>query len=109
MYKHKITNYAATQPQVLSHQGLYEQLKPHAAKWREIGTHLGFHQTELSSIQAKPALFMEAPGSWLSAMLTEWLQWKPGDNRGSMEYASLEKLKSAVDKAGLGRTAAELR
>ena len=100
---------AGTQTQVLSHQSLYEQLKPYAAKWREIGTHLGFHQPELDSIHAKPALFMGAPDSWLSAMLTDWLQWKPGDSRGSTEHASLEKLKSAVDKAGLGKTAAELR
>ena len=48
---------------------------------------------------------MTAPGSWLSAMLEAWLEWKPGDSRGTV---SLESLKKAVDKAGLGRTAAEL-
>ena len=31
-----------------------------------------------------------------------------GDKRGSKERASLESLKTAVDRAGLGRTAAEL-
>ena len=67
---------------------------------------MGFRQPELSEIQARPALFMDAPGSWLRAMLEDWLEWKPGDERGS---ATLENLKSAVSKAGLGRTAAELR
>ena len=102
-----ITNhhYAGT---VLSHQSLFEQLGPHAAKWREIGTYLGFRQPELNLIQSSPANFMGAPGSWLSAMLTEWLEWKPGDQRGSKEYASLESVKIAVDKAGLGKTAADL-
>ena len=93
---------------MLSHQSLFEQLKSHAAKWREIGTYLGFHQPELNLIQSGPANFMGAPGSWLSAMLTEWLEWKPGDQRGSKEYASLKSLKTAVDKAGLGRTATDL-
>ena len=48
---------------------------------------------------------MDAPGSWFSAMLEAWLEWKPGDSRGSV---SLKSLKNAVDKAGLGKTATEL-
>ena len=90
------------------HQRLVEQLGAHAAKWKEIGTYLGFRQTELTLIQNSPMHLMGAPGSWLSAMLEAWLQWKPGDSRRSSESASLESLKKAVSKAGLGRTAAEL-
>ena len=97
-------NIAAT----LSHQSLIEQLGIHAPKWKEIGTYLGFHQPELRLIETSPALLMGAPGTWFSAMLEAWLQWEPGDKRGSKERASLESLKTAVDKAGLGRTAAEL-
>ena len=78
-------------------------------KWREIGTHLGFTQAELGKIQNMPALVMGAPDSWLNEMVTEWLQWKPGDQRESTEYPTLDRLKLAVDKAGLGRAAGELR
>ena len=88
---------------------MYNQLKDHAAKWREIGTHLGFRQPKLDKIQEKPALFMGAPDSWLSELLKQWLQWAPGDERSSTECSTLEKLKSAVSKAGLGVTAAGLK
>ena len=93
---------------MLSHQRLYEQLETHASKWRKIGTHLDFHQTELDNIQSMPSCHMDAPYSLLSAMLKQWLEWAPGDHRGSKDYATLERLKSAVDKAGLGKTAKDL-
>ena len=47
------------------HPKLYEQLKLHAAQWREIGTHLGFRQGELDIIASKPLLLPDAPKSWL--------------------------------------------
>ena len=49
----------------------------HSAKWREIGTHLaiGFRPSELEEIQARPALYTDAPKSLLNAMLADWLQW----------------------------------
>ena len=87
---------------------MIDQLGIHAPKWKEIGTYLGFHQPELRLIQENPALFMGAPRTWLSAMLKEWLGWKPGDERGSKERASLESLKKAVEMAGLGIIAAKL-
>jgi hypothetical protein len=87
---------------------LIEQLSNHAAKWREIGTHLKFKQEELDIIQDKPYLQSSAPTSWLSALITNWMQWAPGDSRGSTNYANLGDLKSAVSKAGLGVVADEL-
>ena len=90
------------------HVLLLTQLKEHAAQWKNIGTHLGFSQGELSNIQASPLHLTEAPVSWLRAMLAEWLEWAPGDERGSKNYATLSGLKSAVREAGLGRTAEEL-
>ena len=89
-------------PRILS------QLNEHASKWREIGTYLGFRQGELNLIESKPLLLQGAPGSWLRELLAKWVQWAPGDARGSTEYASLSALKRAVDGAGLGRTASEL-
>ena len=90
------------------HALLLTQLKEHAAEWRDIGTHLGFSQGELRNIESAPKHFTGAPKSWLSAMLSEWLEWAPGDERGSKNYATLSGLKSAVREAGLGRTAEEL-
>ena len=87
------------------HSQLYSQLSSHAAEWREIGEQLGFQPSELNNIKAESQV---GPKRWLSAMLDKWLQWAPGDGRGSKDYAILNSLKSAVRAAGLGRTAEEL-
>ena len=87
------------------HGELYRQLSRHAAEWREIGEQLGFQPCELDIIKAES---QEGPKHWLSAVLDKWLQWAPGDGRGSTDYATLNSLKSAVRAAGLGRTAEEL-
>ena len=84
---------------------MYVKLTEHGAKWREIGTHLGFRPSELDEIQARPALYATAPKSWLGAMLAEWLQWTPGDQRGSTKCATLEGLSDALNKAGLSEAA----
>ena len=81
---------------------LIQQLSDCAAKWREIGTHLKFQQKKLDIIQAKPYLQSGDPRSWLSELISEWMERAPGGS------ASLEDLKSAVSKAGFGVIAAEL-
>ena len=85
-----------------------EYVKPHSHKWKEIGQGLGFTADELSNIEARPTLFTTAPYSYLSAMLSDWWQWAPGDDRESTNYATLDSLKTALDKARLGRGAQEL-
>ena len=92
----------------IHHAVLLSQLITNAAKWRDIGTHLGFQQGELDIIASRPNLHQEAPMSWLSAMLTEWLEWAPRDRRGSDHVATLGRLRCALRLAGLGRTAMEL-
>ena len=87
---------------------LIQQLSSCAAKWREIGTNLKFQPKQLDIIEAKPLSLTTAPKSWLSALIAEWLEWAPGDSRGSTSYANLEDLKSAVSKAGFGVVAEEL-
>ena len=87
---------------------LFKQLKKHAAKWREIGTHLEFLPSELDNIEARPNLIQGAPKSWLGAMLQEWVQWAPEDSRGSTGFANIEDLKNALREAGLGATAHDL-
>ena len=41
--------------------------------------------------------------SLFGAMLQDWLQWAPGDGRGSTCFATLEGLKEALNNAGFGR------
>ena len=69
---------------------LIKQLKKHASKWKEIGIHVGFLPGELNNIESRPNLTSGAPLSWFMAMLEDWIQWAPGDSRGSTDYATLE-------------------
>ena len=87
---------------------IVEKLSPYSHKWRRFGERLGFTPDELSTIEATPTLIPGAPASYLSTMVSGWLQWAPGDARGSRDYATIKSLKTAVDKAGLGRVAQEL-
>ena len=79
-----------------NHSVLQKQLIGHSAKWRDIGTALGFLPRELEEIEARPLLLSGAPRSFLRVILAEWLQWAPGDSRGSTNFATLEGLKVAV-------------
>ena len=88
---------------------LLQQLKNHAAKWREIGIHLGFLPGELRNIEARPNLTPGAPKSWLGVMLEEWIQWAPSDSRGSTSFANMDDLKSALKEAGLAGTVLDLK
>lgn len=94
----------------LNYTTLLQQLRIHAAKWREIGTHLGFKPGELDNIYSNVLnLSVDLPVSCLNEMLNRWLQWAPGDNRGSNSFATLEALKAALMQAGLGAAAHDLR
>ena len=90
------------------HSVLLKQLTNYSSKWRNIGSFLGFRPGELDVIENKPVLLGGAPISWLSAILAEWLQWAPGDSRGSTSFATLESLKAALKDAGLGAKADDL-
>ena len=92
-----------------NHPALLEQLQVYSAKWKEIGSSLGFCLSELEEVQARPVLLATAPRSWLSAMLAQWLQWAPGDSRGSTNFATLDALKTALNQAGLGVVAHNLK
>ena len=90
------------------HVKLIGQLGLYADKWRQIGTHLGFQQGELNTIQSNPMLLTQGPHGFLNEMLSKWYQWAPGDARGSEDFATLEALKHAVSQAGLGKAATDL-
>ena len=84
------------------HTDIYNKLQERAAKWRDIGKALGFKEGEMDNIQCRPMLSHSAPNSWLGEMLTQWLQWAPGDGRGSTSFATKETLRAALLKANLG-------
>ena len=44
-------------------------------KWYEIGLGLGFAPSELNQISSNPSLFMSAPASFLTQLLSQWVQW----------------------------------
>ena len=61
------------------HTKIHAELKAHAADWREIGSALGFLEGELDAIQSNHMLLAQSPMSFLRKMLSQWLQWAPGD------------------------------
>ena len=86
------------------HGYMYDKLEDKAARWRDIGRALGFKEGEMCNIQSNPMLLTQsAPKSYLREMLTQWLQWAPGDGRGSTSYATKESLRAALLKANLGQ------
>ena len=43
-------------------------------------------------------LLMQGATGYLGEMLTKWLQWAPGDGRGSRNFATFEDLRDALLK-----------
>ena len=87
------------------HSAIYYKLEGHATKWRDIGRALGFTEGEMDNIQSRPLLMQLAPNSWLGEMLTQWLEWAPGDGRGSTGFATKKALRMALLKTNLGQLA----
>ena len=89
-----------------NHVEIRSGLEEHAAKWRAIGGALGFSEGELDNIQADLTLITQSPPmSYLKKMVSQWLQWAPGDGRGSTDYATKESLTDALLKVNLGELA----
>ena len=81
-------------------------LSNYAPEWKKIGQGVGFTDRELTVIEHAPLNLFKAPVSWLNQMLDDWQKRKADDSRGKPTRAALV---SAVDKAGLGRIAEEIR
>ena len=63
----------------------------------------------MNNIQADPMLMTQGPPkNYLRVMLTQWLQWAPGDGRGSKGFATKESLHDAVLQA-VGAVAEEFK
>ena len=73
-------------------------LQLYSRHWHIIAHGLGFTETEISTVEASYASRTDHPYSYLQAMLFRWLQWFPGDIRGSTYYPTLEYLQKALDE-----------
>ena len=91
------------------HRDIYYKLELQASRWRDIGSALGFLEGELENIQRNLFLLMDSPKSWLREMLTQWLQWAPGDGRGSTGFATRSSLHAALLKVNLGQLAQQFQ
>ena len=81
---------------------LIEQLNKCMPHWDEIALYLGFQKHEVDVIQTNPMIMVRGQAACMSEVLGRWFQFAPSDHRGSTEYATLEALKSAVNRAGYG-------
>ena len=88
---------------------IYDKLESHAARWRDIGRALGFTKGEMTNIECRPLLMQRAPNSWLGEMLTQWLEWAPGDERRSVGFATKESLRAALLRVNLGQLAQQFQ
>ena len=97
------------------HAVLLHILKPHATKWREIGQHLGFLPGDLDNIQGDPLLLLTAPVSWMNVMLERFLirgfkrHLDDAETESCKRGATMSVLETALNKAGFGVTASQLR
>ena len=87
---------------------IYSKISPFAGQWQELGTALGFNNNELELILNKPLLLLRAPKSYLREMISQWLQWGPGDGRGSVDFANTVAIHKALFSINLAPVALEL-
>ena len=90
------------------HNVIYTKLAPHATNWKELGTALGFNDNELELIHNEPLLLMQSPRSYLRKLLSQWLQWGPGDGRGSTDFANSVAIYKALLSINVAPVAYEL-
>ena len=100
-----------------AHKGMYTDINNiHLCRWRDLGSALGFSNEELENIDrdydnyARVLAFTrkKLQEDHLHILLRHWLQWYPGDKRGSTSFATYTQLKTALITAGLGAVARDL-
>ena len=60
---------------------------------------------EMDAIENTEVLALQGSTAFLGELLALWLQWAPGDGRGSTGYATKESLIAALLKANLDELA----
>lgn len=86
---------------------IVEILAPHAAKWRLIGSQLGFTEGELDNIQIK-VLQYNCTIHCLNVMLDEWRQWPVRSHATTPTLEELERV-LRTNTVRLGAVSIELR
>ena len=75
-----------------------------SSKWASIGLGLGFAPPELNQINSNPSLILSAPTSYLTELLSRWVQWPTDDHPTKPTLEALCKtLRSSL--VGLGQLA----
>lgn len=69
------------------------------SKWRDIGTHLGFSANEMDNIHQQNS---DNEQLCIKELLRQWLDWYPGDVRGSTSYPTYSRIQSVLVDSGLG-------
>ena len=86
------------------------------SQWKMVGLQLGFSEKELSDVpdKADDSIWnfsseeFNYDGEFFRLMLNEWVEWYPGDSRGSTKFATYSDLQNALIKAGFGNVARDL-
>ena len=86
------------------------------SQWKMVGSQLGFSDKELGDVPGKADDSIwnfsdeeyNFDGEFFMLMLNEWVEWYPGDSRGSTKFATYSDLQNALIKAGFGNVARDL-
>ena len=77
-------------------------------KWEDIGLALGFTFPELKVISGNPLLLNDAPTSYLTELLGQWVQWPTAKHHTDPTLATLyEALRGPL--VGLGQLAEKVK
>ena len=96
-----------TEPQ--SEQILHEEdvrllmtlMQSFSDRWRDIGMELGFTQPELNQIGKNPMLLTTAPKSFMTELLSQWVQWPTKDHPKVPTLGALcDTLRSSLVRLG---------
>ena len=81
----------------LLHKSMQESGQGLESWWKCIADRVGFTSEEIQKIENEKQL-----GRQLLGMLNEWVQWYPGDRRGSTNFPTYSALIIALKKIGIG-------
>ena len=86
---------------------LLNQLNNFSDKWFDIGMGLGFAPSELNLIKCMESLFNDAPVSYFTKLLSQWVQWPTAEHptKPTLESLCMSLRRSIV---GLGSLADKL-
>ena len=73
-----------------------------AMRWRDIGSHLGFSDKEMDIIHQQKT---DNENQCLYELLDQWLEWYPGDSRGSTSFPTYSRIQKVLVDIGFGNVA----